>query len=275
VGGTDLTRQQRESLWLDGHAGLYTVADALSFMNEVGVALRYGAAANLPIASMYRATQRQVPTPEDEKTAHARAFELTNGIMATGKVVEINLIANRISLAHERILSAIYALRRGRREPTVSDAARQAVDFIIANETATSGEIRRILRADARHRPDSADLALAELQRELLVDRGPSAGPSKGVFYLTREGYPYRVFATTHPAIVSSARNLGRQEAAAQLLTTYVAAAGFATRRNLVGLFQLLLTVEEINETIQMLATSGRVRLSRPGKNEMIVYDGA
>jgi len=45
VAGTDLAQQQRESLWLDGHSGLYTVADALSFMNEVGVALRYGAAA--------------------------------------------------------------------------------------------------------------------------------------------------------------------------------------------------------------------------------------
>jgi hypothetical protein len=275
VGATDLTQQQRESLWLEGHAGLYSVADALSFMNEVGVALRYGPAANLPIASMYRATQRQVPTPEDEKTARARAFELTNGMGATGKVVEINLIASRLSLAHERILAAIYALRHGRREPTVSDAARQALDFIIAKETATSGEIRNLLWAQGQHRPDSADPALAELQRELPVDRGPSAGPSKGVFYLTREGYPYRVFATSHPAIVSSARNLGRQEAAAQLLTTYLAAARFATRRNLIGLFQMLVSVEEINETIQMLATSGRAYVSRLGKNEVIVYAGA
>jgi hypothetical protein len=113
VGEADLPQQQRESLWLDGHAGLYTVADAVSFMNEVGVALRYGAAARLPIASMYRATQRQVPTPEDEKTAHTRAFELTNGAMATGTVVEINLIANRLSLVHAGILAAIYALRAG------------------------------------------------------------------------------------------------------------------------------------------------------------------
>jgi len=224
---------------------------------------------------MYRATQRQVPTPEDEKTADARAFELTSSMVATGTVVEVNVIANRFSLAHERLLSAIYALRRGRRDTTVSDAARQALDFIVANETATSGEIRRLLQSEGQHRPDSADLALAELQRELLVDRGPSGGPSKGLFYLTREGYPYRAFATSHPAIVSSARNLGRQEAAAQLLTIYLAAARFATRRNLMGLFQLLISEEEINETIEMLTTSGRARLSRLGKNEMIVYDGA
>src|SRR5437870_9519287 len=97
VDGTDLAHQQRDSLWLDGRSGLYSVADALSFMNEVGVALRYGAAPSLPVASMYRATQRQVPVPEDEKAAHARAFELTNGLLGTGKVVEINVIAGRLA----------------------------------------------------------------------------------------------------------------------------------------------------------------------------------
>ena len=85
-------------------------------------------------------------------------------------------------------MPAIYALRRQRPESNLSDAAREALDFIIANGTARRGGIRRLLQAEGQHRPDAADLALAELQRELLVDRGPSAGPSKGVFYLTRDG---------------------------------------------------------------------------------------
>ena len=72
VDAAELTNQQRKALWLDGHSGLYTVANALSFMNEVGIALRYGAAANLPVASMYRATQCQVPLPEDEKRRPTR-----------------------------------------------------------------------------------------------------------------------------------------------------------------------------------------------------------
>lgn len=275
VDSAELADQQRKSLWLEGHAGLHSVADALLFMNEVGVALRYGAAANLPVASMYRATQRQVPVPEDEKAAHARAFELTNGMLATGKVVEINLIANRLCLAHERVLIAIYALRRGRRQPNVSDESRQALEFIIANETASSGEIRRLLRVEGQRRPDAADLALAELQRDLLIDRGPTAGPSQGVFYLTREGYPYREFSTAHPEIVSLAADLGRQQAAAQLLTSYLAAARTATRRNLTTLFQLLIGVDEITEIVQMLVASGRIHLVRMGKNDVIVYDRA
>jgi hypothetical protein len=116
----ELTRRQRVSLWLDGHSGLHGVDDALGFMHHVAIALRYGAASNLPLASVYRATQRQVAVPE--------------------------------------------------------------------------------------------------------VDRGPSSGPGPGVFYLSREGYPYRSFTASHPIIVSTALELSRQQAAADLLMLYRAA---------------------------------------------------
>jgi hypothetical protein len=65
----ELARRQRVSLWFDGHEGLYSVPDALGFVREVSLALRYGAASNLPLASMYRATQRQVPVAEDEQVS--------------------------------------------------------------------------------------------------------------------------------------------------------------------------------------------------------------
>ena len=268
----DLVRDQREALWLEGHTGLYTTSDALSFLEQVGIALRYGAATNLALASMYRATQCQVPVPENEGPAHARAFELTNSLLASGKVVELNLFADRLSLAHHRIVPAIYALRRGQQEPNLSDSAREALGFIGANESATSGDVRRLLKAEGQRRPDAADLALAELQRALLIDRGPSAGPTTGVFYLTREGYPYRVFATAHPEIVSSAQKLKRSESASQLLLSYLTAAQFATRRGLVSLFKLLLTPDEINGTVESQIHAGRLERARQGRNEVIVY---
>ena len=177
VDATDLAREQRDGLWLDGHTGLYSVAEALSFLEEVGVALRYGATASLALASMYRATQSQIPDPEDEGPAHARAFDLTNGLLASGKVVEVNVIANRLVLAHERVMPAIYALGGAQSESSLSNAARQALDFIATNDAATSGDVRRLLKADGQRRPDAADLALSELQRALLVDRGPTSGP--------------------------------------------------------------------------------------------------
>jgi hypothetical protein len=41
------------------------------------------------------------------------------------------------------------------------------------------------------------------------------------------------------------------------------------------GMSQLLVSVEEINETTQILATSGLAHRSRLGKNQVIVYAGA
>jgi hypothetical protein len=192
--------------------------------------------------------------------------------LASGKAIEINLIAKRLVLAHDGVMPAIYALRRRNTEPRLTDKARDALAFIIANDSASTGDIRRLLRADGQPRPDAADLVLGELQRELLVDRGPTAGPSTGVFYLTREGYPYRAFAAAHPQIVSTARQLDRPEAAADLLRLYLRGAVFATRRKLASLFQLLLSASEVDNAIENLTGRRVVESQQSGKTDLIVY---
>lgn len=270
----ELTQRQRVSLWLDGSEGLYEPADAMRFMDEVGLALRYGAG-SLPLASMYRATQRQVPFVEDEKTAHARAFELTNAMLASGSVIETNLIANRLVLAHERVMPALYALRRAQGEPGLSDTARRALEFIENNRTATSGDVRHLLNAEGQPRPDAADLALAELQHELYVDRGPTAGTGQAIFYLTREGYPYRLFAPAHPEVVAVAAQLGRPEAAAMLVRAYLAGAVFGRRRQLATLFRLVLSATELDTAIADLEQHGVVEVTRSGGRELIVVQNA
>jgi len=267
----DLTARQRFSLWLDGHEGLHTPQDAALFMSEVALALRYNASVDLPLASMYRATQRQVPVPEEEKLAHARAFELTNGLLARGEAIEINVVANRLALACPRLMPPIYALRRARDEPRLSDLARQTLDFIAANQTASSGDVRRCLNVAGRARPDPADLALSELQRELLVDRGPSSMPAHGIFYLARAGYPYRILAQAHPDILSAAARLNRSDAGLELLDRYLGAALFVSSRKLDTLFQLLLSREEIETTISVLMDMGRGERVRLGRTEVVL----
>jgi hypothetical protein len=268
----DLVARQRFGLWLEGHAGLRTRRDAARFMDEVGLALRYNATSDLPLASMYRATQRHVPLPEDEKTAHARAFDLTNQLLARGEAIEICVIASRLALASAALMPAIFALRRTGGDPPLSDAARQSLEFITANEGASSGDVRRILNVAGQRRPDPADLALTELQLQLLVDRGPSSAPAPGaVFYLSKEGYPYRVFAEAHPEIVSASARLSRQNAASRLLSAYLSAAVFLPIRKLQTLFRLLLSGSEIESSVAELIESGRAERVRLGKADIIV----
>jgi hypothetical protein len=267
----NLAARQRFQLWLDGREGLHSDDDAAQFLNQVALALRYTASSDLPLASMYRATQRQVPLPEDEKLAHARAYDLTNGLLARGEAIEINVVANRLVLAYLPLMPAIYALRRGRNDPQLTELARQTLDFIAANETASSGDVRRLLNVAGQPRPDTADLALGELQRELLVDRGPASTPAGGVFYLSREGYPYRVFAHAHREIASAAARLTRRAASLELVESYLKPAVFASPRKLHTLLQLLLSRDEVETTLSALIELGRAERVRLGRVDVVV----
>ena len=60
----ELEARQRFGLWLEGHTGLHTPPEAAQFIDEVAVALRYFATGDLPLASMYRATQARCRNPK-------------------------------------------------------------------------------------------------------------------------------------------------------------------------------------------------------------------
>jgi hypothetical protein len=64
-------------------------------MKSVKLALRYGATPVLPLASIYAAAG-------DPR----RAIELTNALLARGEVIETNVIADRLVLAHRDVVPA-------------------------------------------------------------------------------------------------------------------------------------------------------------------------
>ena len=183
--------------------GIQTESDAIEFMKRVKFALRYNSTPALPLASMYAAASDQ-----------RRAIELTNALLARGEVVETNVIADRLVLVHRDIVPALYALRTRLRAAKLSDFADRAFKLIQADGAASAGDVRRFLGVQGTKRPDAADLALAELQREMLIDRGPSKVPKNGIPYLSKEGYPYRVFENAHPDLVKAAKKMKVDEAA-------------------------------------------------------------
>ena len=183
-----------------------TERDAVEFMRRVKFALRYNSTPSLPIPSMYAAAG-------DTR----RAIELTNALLARKEVVETNVIAGRLVLAHRDVVPALYALRSKLRSSKLSDNAERALKLIQEEGTASVGEVRRFLNSDGMKRPDPADLAVAELQREMLVDRGPSSVPKNGIPYLSKEGFPYRIFEKAHTDLVKAAKKMNT-EAALQVI---------------------------------------------------------
>jgi len=231
-----LKRQQVYGLWLSGRSPVETESDALRFMQAVKIALRYNPTPGLPLASMYAAAA-------DKR----RAVELTNALLVSQDIIETNLIAERLVLAHRSIGSALYTLRKRHRPATVSVNAERAFALIVNEGHASAGDIRRFMGITGQKRPDAADVALTELQRELLVDRGPASIPEKGIPYLSPEGYPYRPFEKAHPDMVRTAGKLSIERAVCVVVEAYLEAAVFITPRKLASMFKLLFSEGELN----------------------------
>jgi hypothetical protein len=214
-----------------------TEDDAIRFLKEVKFVLRYNSTPTLPLASMYAVAHDQ-----------RHAIELTNALLASDEAVETNVIANRLVLVHRSVVPALYALRVRFRASTLSDYAERAFRLIENDGTASSGDVRRYLGVDGMKRPDPGDLALAELQREMRIDRGPSSVPKNGIPYLSKEGFPYRVFEKAHPDLVKVAKKMKVEDA----IQALVKGAGDVPAKKLATLFKLCLKREEV----QLLMTS-------------------
>src|SRR5437016_1256618 len=143
-----------------------TEDEAVEFIRRARFALRYNSTPTLPLASMYGAAGDQ-----------RLAIELTNILLAREEVVETNVIADRLVLVHREIVPALYVLRLRFRAAKLSVFADKTLRLIRQDGTATAGDVRRFLAVDGMKRPDPADVALADLQRDLLIDRGPSSVP--------------------------------------------------------------------------------------------------
>jgi hypothetical protein len=205
---------------------IQTEADAVNFMRRVKFALRYNSTPSLPLASMYEAAH-------DKRVA----IELANALLTSKEVIETNVIADRLVLVHRDVVPALYLLRTSRRVSKLSDNAARAFELIRENGTASVGDVRRFLGVEGLKRPDPADIAVGELQREMLIDRGPSSVPKNGIPYLSKEGFPYRVFEKAHPDLVKAAKKMNAEDA----LQIIRDAIGSITPRKFASMFKLLI----------------------------------
>ncbi len=196
-------------------------------MKAVKFALRYGSG--------------KLPSLAAEIRDQRRAIELTNALLARGLVIETNLIGERLVLAHRDVVPALWALRTRFRSDPTPDAAR-ALELIAMEAGTNAGDVRRMLGVRGAQRPDRADVALAELMRDLRVDRGPSSVPRRGIPYLSKEGFPYRVFEQAHPELIVQAGKLGLRRAVEMV----VAPLRHLPPRTVASLLKLSLRREEL-----------------------------
>jgi hypothetical protein len=269
-----LVREQTRRLGLEGVVGLATRAGAAAFLAEVGFALRYGPSDTIPLASMYRACARPA---EDEQESARRATIVTNELLGARDAVEVNVIADRLVLAHRTTVPSLLVLRRRGRavvDLELSEPARRVLDILPEHPRPTAGFVRARYGVPAKTWPNPADDALAELQRNLVIDRGPTDVPERGAAYLGKDGIPYRLVDAVHGDIVRAARALDVATAATVVLSRYLDGAVFATRRKLASLFAACWSADELGAAIDALARSGGVEIAAVDGKELIVRVG-
>ena len=250
-------------------------------MAAVGIALRYGPGKGLPLASMFQATE--VAGKEDKY--HRTAIELTNQLLGSYEVVEVNVIAERISLVHSSLMPSLYRLvtRGGSYNDTskLSANARRIVQLLKEKGTVTVGDTRKLLQVAGGQREDPVYAALAELQHCLLVDRGPFRMPEKGILYLPKEGYPYHFFHEAHFDLITEAEKLTMPQATDIFILKYLKGirnedkrlnrvAPDANLKKICSIFKLFLHPHEIAAALDRLAASKMLVLEKQGRTVLI-----
>jgi hypothetical protein len=251
-----LRERQAKALGWTARERLTTPRDAERFLSKYGLALRYAAAATVPLASV-----RSASGPANQAAALETSIHLTNHLLGTAQGVEVNVVGRRLVIVHRTLVPALYQLVRRGRAPTDQDGlsldARTAYAVLVERREVAAGDVRRRLGKPATARHDPAYDALAELQQHLLVDRGPFVVPRSGIPYLSREGYPYHLFHEAHADLVQASRRLSRHDATDRLIGTYVGGAWFAGLRTLASLFGAFLTKAEILDSLERLTAGG------------------
>lgn len=250
---------------------LRTGADAAKFLRRVGVALRYGAGSGLPLASMYHAASG----PDRDEAALIHAIEVTNRVIETAAGIEVNVIADRLCLVDRAVAPHLYTLvRRGRPVDDLSGLtlhAREAYKLLREHKEVTRGLVRDRLGVPATPTHDPGFIALDELQRDMLVDRGPFEVRRKGVPYLSKDGYPFHFFHVVHGDLAKAA---GRSvdAAAVAFLRAYLSGAMFCKIAKMTTMFRRFLRAEEIDHALASLTHGGSVELSGRGTARVAIW---
>jgi hypothetical protein len=267
---TESLERRQADAFRTGRPAITRPREAERFLREVGVALRYGRTAGLPLASLY-----EVLGARADRDAHRRAIALTNRLLGEGHAIEVHVIAARVTVVHRSMVPSLYALvRRG--QPVDDEAglganARTALSLLRQRGQATAGDVRRRLGLRLEVHDDPAYAALGELLRRFLVDRGPFEVPAAGIPYLSTEGYPYHLFHAAHPQLVAASRRLSVGDAAESFLGGYIRGALFARVQKLGTLFKAFLTPAEIDTALLGLSKRGVVRLAGTGRNALAI----
>jgi hypothetical protein len=245
-----------------------------AFLKNTGFCLRYGANNALPISSMFDAIAGK--SKDLNKAEQTLAIELTNELLQKHEVVEVNVIADRVCLVHRTLIPCLYKMVRNKSLSgalaSLSRDAKEILALIEEKGEITTGDVRRQLGIQSsKTSDDHAYVILGELQRNILIDRGPFKVTNKAIPYLSKEGYPYHLFTEAHPELAKEADEMSLDDARSKWLLSFLRVQKQCPVKKMTSIFKRFLTPEEVDATLDLFIPARKIKLEKQGRNMMAV----
>ena len=237
-----------------------------AFLRDAGFCLRYWGNDSLPIASMYEAVlgKQRKPSTADQKFA----IQLTNQLLERHEAIEVNVIADRVCLVHRSIMPTLYSLVKEKSKsgaiPELSREAKEVLSLIQEKGQIVTGDVRELLGIPStKTSDDPAYVVLNELQRHLLIDRGPFKISNQAIPYLAKEGYPYHLFEEAHLELAKEGEEIKADQARNQWLMAFLKSRGECSLRKMGSIFKVFLTKAEIERSVQELVSARKLKIQK------------
>jgi hypothetical protein len=247
--------------------------ESRAFLRKAGFCLRYWGSDSLPIASMYDAVlgKQKKASSADQKIA----IQLVNQLLEKREAIEVNVIADRVCLVHRSIMPILYSLVRQKSKSgaisKLSSEAEEVLSLIQEQGQIVTGDVRELLGIPSvKTSDDPAYVVLSELQRHLLIDRGPFKISNQAIPYLAKEGYPYHLFEEAHLELAKEGEEIKVEQARNQWLMAFLKSCGECSLRKMESIFKVFLTKDEIESGIQELVSARRLKIEK-GKGNLNV----
>ena len=247
------------------HLRVRTEAEALDFLNEVGLCLLFSAK-GLELPSLWGAlcgADRPVPIGHDNREL-GLAWQWKDTLPVAGKVLYGKFLRKRPVFVSLDLAPCFYALSPNYGDPEedylqdyrdgrLSVEAKQVYDVLLEQGALPTSRLRRDAGLGGKTNATRFDRALADLQMDFRISKVAVSDANRWGYC-----YVYDLLPRHFPEVISTAKEISGRKAQETILLHYLQTVVAATPRQIAGLFGW--EPADVARLSGRLASEGRLR---------------
>jgi hypothetical protein len=247
------------------HLRIKTEAEALSFLEDVGICLLFSAQ-DIELPSLWGALcgeDRPLPEHHDDRDL-GLAWHWKDSLPVAGKVLYGKFLRKRPVFISLDLAPCFYALSPNYGDPDqdylqeyldgrLSVEAKQVYEVLLQQGALPTSRLRREAALSGKSNTTRFDRALAELQMDLRITKVAISDANRWGYC-----YVYDLFPRHFPAVIAASRGITGRQARETILLRYLRAVVAATPRQVGSLFGW--EPGDVDRLADRLAGEGKLR---------------